>query len=101
MVTLKIGTTAERSAAVMTLVSSGKSVYHQLPNTNYTVCVLTFDDGWSVTGESVCVDPADFNQATGEGIARDNAINDAETHYWRVFGYMAMVGMTEFSYEPK
>lgn len=95
----QIATGAERALFVKTIIATGKSVFNQLPNTNYTICVTTFEDGWSVTGQSVCVDPADFNQELGERIALDNAVQDAETHYWRTSGYLAMIGQKAISYE--
>ncbi len=97
-VTHSIATGADRAAFVQAILATATHVYNQLPGTNYTVCVSTFADGWSMTGQSVCVDPADFNQELGETIARDNAISDAETHYWRTSGYLAMIGQTEISY---
>lgn len=89
---------ADRAKFVDSILATAEFVYNQLPNTNYTICVATFEDGWSVTGQSVCVDPADFNKEKGESIARENALNDASTHYWRVAGYLAMIRQTEIIY---
>lgn len=101
MKTYPIATTEQRETFVNSIISTGTAIYHMLPNTNYTTCVLTFEDGWSTLGNSVCVDPLDFNQHVGESIAKNNAIALAETHYWRVAGYLAMIGQTEISYDSK
>lgn len=91
----KIDTTTARAAFVESRLDSAKFKYFPLEGTNYTICVVTFIDGWSVTGQSVCVSKADYKQETGERIARENALADAETHYWRTAGYLAMIGMTD------
>jgi hypothetical protein len=39
-----------------------------------TVCHLTLDNGFSVRGESGCVDPRHYNQETGERLAREKAM---------------------------
>lgn len=48
-----------------------------------TICVLTLSNGFTVTGESACVDPANYDQAIGEKIAYDNARNKI----WLLEGY--------------
>ena len=48
-----------------------------------TFCVLLMKNGFSVTGESACVDPAEFNAELGRKIARQNAINKV----WALMGY--------------
>lgn len=57
--------------------------YHVLPDTTVTVCVLTLDNGYSVRGESACVDPANFNEAIGREYARKDAINKL----WPLLGF--------------
>lgn len=47
--------------------------YHVFPATNLTVCCLTLKNGFTVTGESACVDPANFNEELGRAISRDKA----------------------------
>lgn len=88
----KISTGAERALFVETMLSGAVFSFHKLENTNYTICVATFKDNWTQTGQSVCVSDADYNQQTGERIAKENALREAETHYWRVAGYLAMIG---------
>ena len=39
-----------------------------------TFCVLVLRNGFTVTGEAYCADPAKFNAETGRKIARENAV---------------------------
>lgn len=55
-----------------------------LEGTTVTICSVTLDNGFSVRGESACVDPARFNKEMGEKIAKDNAINEL----WQLLGFM-------------
>jgi hypothetical protein len=48
-----------------------------------TICILSLSNGFNVTGESACVDPANYDQAIGEKIAYDNARNKI----WLLEGY--------------
>ena len=61
-----------------------KEQFHVFDNTQLTVCVLTLENGFNVTGESACVSPENFNKEIGEKIARDNAINKI----WSLEGYL-------------
>jgi hypothetical protein len=58
--------------------------FHHLPDTNLMVCAITLDNGFVVTGESACVDPANFRQEIGEKIAYDRAFNQL----WQFFGFL-------------
>lgn len=49
-----------------------------------TVCELLVDNGYSVRGESACVNPENYNKEIGERIAFDNAFNKL----WPLFGFM-------------
>ena len=61
--------------------------YHQLTDT-LTVCVLTLKCGYTVTGESACVSPENFDADLGRKIARGKAIDAC----WPLFGFhLAMV----------
>ena len=42
-----------------------REAYHVFPGTTLTVCCLTLRNGFHVTGESACADPALFNAAKG------------------------------------
>lgn len=48
-----------------------------------TICVLGLKNGYTVTGESACASPANFNAELGIKIARDNARNKI----WALEGY--------------
>ena len=61
-----------------------KTVYTVLPDTTTTVCQLFMKNGYVVIGTSACVDPNNFNKATGERIAYENAINAL----WPLEGYL-------------
>jgi hypothetical protein len=62
--------------------------YSTLPKSTVTLCNITLDNGYSVRGESACVDPANFNKDIGEKIAHDNAVNKL----WPLFGFLLAEG---------
>ncbi len=49
-----------------------------------TLCVLVLKNGFTVTGESACASPANFDAELGRKIARDNARNKI----WALEGYL-------------
>lgn len=59
-------------------------MYHIFPGTTLTVCALSLRNGYIVTGESAAASPANFDQAIGRKIARDNARNKI----WALEGYL-------------
>jgi hypothetical protein len=48
-----------------------------------TFCVLVLRNGFTVTGESACVSPANFNAEKGRSIAREHAVEKI----WPLMGY--------------
>jgi len=48
-----------------------------------TICVLVLANGFTVTGESACASPENFNAEIGRKIARDNAV----AKVWPLMGY--------------
>lgn len=48
-----------------------------------TFCVLTLRNGFTVTGESACASPENFNEEIGRKIARENAVQKV----WPLMGY--------------
>lgn len=48
-----------------------------------TFCVLILRNGFTVTGESACASPENFNAEIGRKIARENAVNKV----WPLMGY--------------
>jgi hypothetical protein len=48
-----------------------------------TFCVLTLRNGFTVTGESACASPENFDVQIGRAIARENAVQKI----WPLLGY--------------
>jgi hypothetical protein len=48
-----------------------------------TFCILVLRNGFTVTGESACVSPENFDAAEGRKIARENAVQKI----WPLMGY--------------
>jgi len=57
--------------------------YHVFPGTTLTVCAMTLQNGFIVTGESAAASPANFDEEIGRKIAYDNARNKI----WAFEGY--------------
>lgn len=49
-----------------------------------TICVLTLVNGFTVTGESACASPENFNEEIGRNIAFENA----RQKIWALEGYL-------------
>lgn len=64
-------------------VIAGKD-FHVFGNTCLTVCCLTLQNGFTVTGESACASPENFDKELGEKIAFENARNKI----WALEGYL-------------
>lgn len=60
-----------------------KEEYHLLTEV-LTVCVLTLENGFTVTGESACASPDNYNKEIGDRIARDKA----KEKIWVLEGYL-------------
>ena len=58
--------------------------YHVFEKTCLTVCCLTLQNGFTVTGESACASPGNFDAELGRNIARENARNKI----WMLEGYL-------------
>ncbi|KAA5961026.1 MULTISPECIES: Gp49 family protein [Pantoea] len=56
-----------------------------------TFCVLTLKNGFSVTGESACASPENFDAEIGRQIARENAIQKI----WPLEGYLLKQKLSE------
>jgi len=57
--------------------------YHVFKGTTLTVCCLKLANGFTVTGESACASPENFDIELGKKIARDNATQKI----WMLEGY--------------
>lgn len=53
------------------------------PRSLLTFCVLILRNGFTVTGESACASPENFDAEIGRKIARQNAVNKV----WPLMGY--------------
>ncbi len=58
--------------------------YYVFPGTCTTVCCLTLKNGFTVTGESACASPENFNEDIGREIARGQAVDKI----WMLEGYL-------------
>ena len=58
--------------------------YYVFPGTTLTVCCLTLNNGFTVTGESAAASPGNFDQEIGRKIAHENAWNKI----WTLEGYL-------------
>ena len=56
-----------------------------------TFCVLTLKNGFTVTGESACASPGNFDAEIGRKIARENAVNKI----WMLEGYLLKQKLSE------
>jgi len=61
-----------------------KEQYHVFPESTFTSCLLTLENGFTVHGESACASPENFDAELGRKIARDNAKNKI----WMLEGYL-------------
>jgi len=58
--------------------------YHVFERSCLTVCALTLRNGFTVTGESACASPENFDAEIGRKIARSNA----RDKIWALEGYL-------------
>ena len=49
-----------------------------------TICILTLENGFTVTGESACASPENFDKLIGQKLAYENALNKI----WQLEGYL-------------
>ena len=78
------GLTAPRLTPAMIDEKIVGEAYHVFPGTTLTVCALTLQNGYIVTGESASASPENFDAELGKKIARDNARNKI----WQLEGYL-------------
>lgn len=58
--------------------------YTRVPDSTMTICALHLVNGAVITGESACVDPANFDAEKG----RIYALEDAKRKIWQLEGYL-------------
>lgn len=77
------GLTAKRITPDMLDAEIVAEDYHVFPGSCLTVCCLTLKNGFTVTGESACASPENFNAEIGQKIARSNA----REKIWPLLGF--------------
>ena len=77
------GLTAPRVTPAMIDAAIVAEDYHVFGGSTLTVCCLTLKNGFSVTGESACASPENFDAELVRKIARDNA----KQKIWALEGY--------------
>lgn len=68
-----------------------RAQYYVFPGTTLTVCCLLMENGFTVTGESACADPANYNEEVGKKYARENALSKV----WPLEGYLLRERISE------
>jgi len=58
--------------------------YHVFEGSQLTVCCMTLSNGFTVTGESACASPENFDAEIGRKIA----FNNARDKIWQLEGYL-------------
>lgn len=77
------GLTAPRITPADLEVAIASEAYYVFKGSQLTVCCLTLRNGFTVTGESACASPENFNAEIGERVARENA----KQKLWPLLGY--------------
>lgn len=78
------GLTAPRLTPELIDKAVAKVDFHVFKGSCLTVCCLTLQNGFTVTGESACASPENFNQEIGEKISYKNA----REKIWALEGYL-------------
>lgn len=68
--------------------------YYVFPKTQLTVCCITLKNGFTVTGESACATPENFDKEIGEQIAFRNA----KDKIWSLEAYYIHAALISFCY---
>lgn len=65
--------------------------YHRVPGTTVTICAITLKNGFTVVGDSACIDPENFDHSIGEQVAYNNAFEKI----WQLEGYRIKSQLSE------
>lgn len=76
-------------ASLNTFAETGSKYGYQVLSL-LTFCVLVLKNGFSVTGESACASPENFDAEIGRKIARQNAVQKV----WPLMGYALKESLT-------
>ncbi len=71
--------------------------YLVLPDSTVTLCNITLKNGYSVRGESACVDPRNFNVEIGKGLAYKQAFD----RLWPLEGYLLAESRWQMTQPPQ
>jgi hypothetical protein len=85
------GLTAPRLTPALIDANIKNDQYYRFPGTNTTVCCITLNNDFTVTGESSCVSSANFDEALGKKIAFENA----RDKIWQLEGYLLAQNISE------
>lgn len=77
------GLTAKRITPDMLDAEIIAEQFHVFTGTFLTVCCLTLRNGFTVTGESACASPENYNEEIGQKIAKANA----RDKLWPLLGF--------------
>lgn len=77
------GLTAKRITPEMLDAEITDEQFHLFEGSCLTVCCLTLKNGFTVTGESACASPENFNEEIGQRIAKSNA----RDKIWPLLGF--------------
>ena len=77
------GLTAKRVTPYMLDGEITKEDYHVFDGSCLTICLLTLKNGFTVTGESACASPENFDTEIGQKIAKANA----REKIWPLLGF--------------
>jgi hypothetical protein len=77
--------------AVQTNGSPGEPSHYDSALDLLTFCVLILRNGFTVTGESACASPENFDAEVGRKVARQNALNKI----WPLMGYALRTKLSE------
>lgn len=61
-----------------------------------TICILTLENGFTVTGESACASPENFDRIIGQKIAYENA----REKIWVLEGYLLKQRLHDKEFSP-
>lgn len=62
----------------------GEEYYNPSLKPSHTICILKLANGFTTTGESAPVEPANYDAELGKKIARDRAVSKV----WELEGYV-------------
>lgn len=88
--------TAGEASVGQTLTPSDRPYVAYQAHKLLTFCVLTLSNGFTVTGESACASPENFDAEIGRKIALENA----KQKIWPLMGYALKESLTRVEHHP-